>query len=147
MALNLDDARELVAEADRLLGRAWEQFPRSRTGLNPSDVEVAEHCYGQAAQAYLAAAAEYQRGRPAPESFDVSPTELAKSLDGRLRVEAEAALRVACEVDQTLDDARVEQTRILAEELRERFVHAAPELFNRSIEAGLDRPQGGVWSR
>jgi hypothetical protein len=150
MVPNVDEARELMAEGDRLLGRAWEQAPSSKRGLSSVDLALAEHYYGQAAQAYLVGAAEYQHGRAATPSGAAmeDPNELINSLEGRLRIEAESALRSAS--GQAPDDspgAAVGRAQTFAEELRDRFAHAAPELFHGHADFGPPRTEGADRSR
>ena len=150
MVPNVDEARELMAEGDRLLGRAWEQAPSSKPGLSNVDLALAEHYYEQAAQAYLVGAAEYQHGRAATETGAAmeDPDELIHSLEGRLRIEAESAWRSASE--QAPDDTRhaaVARAQTFAEELRDRFAHAAPELFHRHADLGRDRNADSLRSR
>jgi hypothetical protein len=138
MVPNVDEARELMAEGDRLLGRAWEQAPSSKPGLSNADLALAEHYYEQAAQAYLVGAAEYQHGRAATQTGAAmeDTDELIQSLEGRLRVEAESALRSAAGRAQSF-----------AEELRDRFAHAAPELFHGNADLGPPRSEGADRSR
>ncbi len=150
MQTNLDEARELMAEGDRLLGRAWEHGPSSKPGLTAADLDLAGQYYAQAAQAYLVGAVEYQHGRAATRDGAAmeDTAELIHSLDGRLRTEAETALRAA--TDRAPDDSRggaVERARTLAEELRDRFAHAAPELFHGDADLGLHRGEDSSWSR
>ena len=142
MSPNVRDARELVIEGDRLLGRAWEQFPRSRTSLGPSDLAVAEHSYAEAARLYLAAAVEYQGTSEAIDVFEADPGDLVTTLNGQLRAEATAALADAERLLRDASDAAVERERAFAEGLRERFSHALPELFPvASNDAGRVIPE------
>ena len=139
MVPNVDEARELMAEGDRLLGRAWEHAPSSKRGLSNVDLALAEHYYGQAAEASLVGAGEYQHGRAATRTGAAmeDPNELIESLEGRLRIEAESALRSAS--GQVPDDsprAAVESAQTFAEELRDRFAHAAPEPFHGDAHLG-----------
>ena len=150
MVPNVDEARELMAEGDRLLGRAWEHAPSSKRGLSNVDLALAEHYYGQAAQAYLVGAAEYQHGRATTRTGAAmeDPNDLIDSLEGRLRIEAESALRSAS--GQAPDDsprAAVESAQTFAEELRDRFAHAAPELFHGNAHLGPQRTEGTDRSR
>lgn len=150
MVPNVDEARELMAEGDRLLGRAWEQAPSSKPGLSTADLALAEHYYEQAAQAYLVGAAEYQHGRAATQTGAAmeDPDELIHSLEGRLRIEAESAWSSAAE--QAPDDTRhaaVARAQAFAEELRDRFAHAAPELFHAHSDLGRDRNADSLRSR
>ena len=41
----------------------------------------------------------------------------------------------------------VERAQMFAEELRERFAHAAPELFTRPLDTGCARIDTPTWSR
>jgi hypothetical protein len=139
-----------MAEGDRLLGRAWEYGRSSKPGLAPGDLELAEHYYAQAAQAYLVGAAEYQRGRAVTRDGAAleDPIELVRSLDGRLRAEAEGALRSASTPVAAESRHRgVERARIFAEDLRHRFLEAAPELFRGGADIGINRAQDTSWSR
>ena len=150
MERNAAEAMDLMAEGDRLLGRAWEYGRGGKPGLTAADHELAEHYYAQAAQAYLVGAVEYQRGRAAnPDGSAMDdPTELIHSLQGALRTEAEAALRDAADrarADGGSDAA--EWARVFAEELRDRFAHAAPELFHGAIDIGIEHTQQSSWSR
>jgi hypothetical protein len=129
MSPNVSDARELVAEGDRLLGRAWEHFPRSRASVSPADLGVAEHYYSDAARMYLAAAAEYQGCDDAIDVFAAGSADLLSTLDGQLRAESEAAWAEASLSAADATDRALECARSFAEGLRDRFSHALPELF------------------
>lgn len=149
MERNAIEAAELMAEGDRLLGRAWEYGRPPKPGLNAGDLDLAEHYYAQAAQAYLVGAVEYQKGRAVNRDGSAmdDPSELVHSLQGSLRSEAEAAFR---SVERAQGDGRsgaVERARAVAEELRDRFAHAAPELFHGAIDIGIEHPQPSSWSR
>lgn len=145
------EAMDLMAEGDRLLGRAWEDYGRPlKPGLTGADLELAEYYYVQAAQAYLVGAVEYQRGRAAnPDGSAMDdPTELIHSLQGALRTEAEAALRDAADRSRAGGESdAAERARVFAEEIRDRFAHAAPELFHGAIDIGIEHTQQPSWSR
>lgn len=145
------EAMDLMAEGDRLLGRAWEDYGRPlKPGLGATELELAEYYYAQAAQAYLVGAVEYQQGRAArgDGSAMEDPNELLHSLHGSLRTEAEAALRSASESGGNgAKTGTAERARVFAEELRDRFAHAAPELFHGALDIGIDRAPQSSWSR
>lgn len=152
MPSNVENARNWMAEGDRLLGRAWESLRTPKNGVPAADLDLAEHYVSQATQAYLLGAVEYQQrsagvanGEPAESS------ELIQRLDGRLRTEAEAALRATHRAGPAVghDDESelVERARAVAEDLRARLAHAAPELFNRQVDTGVDRAHGSTPSR
>src|SRR5262245_57682415 len=142
MERNAAEAMDLMAEGDRLLGRAWEYGRPAKSGLSAADLELAESYYAQAAQAYLVGAVEYQHGRAATADGTAmeDTTDLVRSLDGRLRTEAEEALRHAAR--QPGNEDRIggaERARMFAEELRDRFAHTAPELFHGAVDIGIER--------
>lgn len=129
MSPNVSEARELVVEGDRLLGRAWEHFPRSRTSVSPAALGLAEHLYSDAARMYLAAAAEYQGRDDVIDVFAAESADLLSTLEGRLRAESEAAWSDASRAAADAADRDLECARSFAEGLRDRFSHALPELF------------------
>jgi hypothetical protein len=150
MERNAIEAAELMAEGDRLLGRAWEYGRPVKAGLSAADLDLAEYYYAQAAEAYLVGAVEYQSGRAVTRDGAAleDPTELVQSLQGSLRAEAESALRDATAGTRNASRPEaVESARTFAEELRDRFAHAAPELFHGAIDIGIERPQQSSWSR
>jgi hypothetical protein len=150
MQPKVDEARELMAEGDRLLGRAWEYGRSWKPGATPADLDLAGHYYAQAAQAYLVGAVEYQHGRAATrDGAAMEETgDLVQALDGRLRTEAEAAISASCErVRDGAPDTAVERARVFAEELRDRFADAAPELFHGPIDPGFKQTQEWSMSR
>lgn len=149
MDRNVDEARELMAEGDRLLGRAWEHGRPSKPGFTAADFDLAELYYAQAAQAYLVGAAEYQHGRAVTRDGAAmeDPIELVQSLEGRLRAEAESALRATNVVAEESRNSAVERARVFAEDLRHRFAQAAPDLFHGGADRGVDCQQDSSRSR
>jgi hypothetical protein len=150
MQPNVDEARELMAEGDRLLGRAWEYGRSSKPGVTPADLDLAGHYYAQAAQAYLVGAVEYQHGRAATRDGAAMEelSDLVRALEGRLRTEAEGALSTSCErVRDGAADTTLERARVFAEELRDRFADAAPELFRGPIDPAFKQTQESSMSR
>ena len=150
MEPNAAEAMDLMAEGDRLLGRAWEYGRPAKSGLSAADLEMAEYYYAHAAQAYLVGAVEYQHGRAAASDGTAmeDPTELVRSLDGPLRAEAEEALSQA-DREAGGDDPiqAAERARMFAEELRDRFAHAAPELFHGAVDVGIEHQSQDIRSR
>jgi hypothetical protein len=143
MPSSLDEVRDWMEEGDRLLARAWEHLAAS--DADPSMRELADGHFSRAAQTYLGGAVEYQRGpgtaMRSGGDFD-EPAQLIQRLDGRLRVEAEAAWVDSTRSSAALQDddrSSVERARTFAEQLRDRFSRAVPEAFNRSIDADVER--------
>jgi len=141
MERDTNEVRELMAEGDRMLGRAWEHSPSSKAGVTTANVELAEYYYTQAAQAYLVGAVEYQRGRAVADdgSALTDTDDLVRSLEGHLRTEADGAVRTAERVGRDSAHSGVEHARVLAEELRDRFAHTEPELFGGATDVGIER--------
>lgn len=150
MEPNLDDVRAWMEDGDRLLAQSWDYLAAS--DADPAQLEFAEQGFARATRSYLSGAIEYQhRGSAAVDaSADEPPARLAIRLDGRLRAEADAAQSSSARRHVTSRDARrvsVERAQMLAEELRERFAHAAPELFTRPVETTYERGDAPVRSR
>jgi hypothetical protein len=143
MQPNLDDVREWIAEGDRLMAQAYDYL--NIGAADPMQLDLAGRHFSRAAQAYLAGGVEYQHGPDAAVQGGAvidDPAELIGRLDGHLRDEADAAANVAGGQAPAPDNARraaAERSRTFAEELRERFAHAAPDLFTRPTEAGFER--------
>ena len=143
MPANLEDVREWMAEGDRLMAQAYDYLDVGTD--DPLQLDLAGRHFSQAAQAYLAGGVEYQLGSDAPQqagSMIDDPAALIGRLDGRLRDEADAAAKAAGGPSAATHEARrsaVERSRTFAEELRERFSYAAPDLFRRPAESGVQR--------
>ena len=143
MQPNLEDTRYWMEEGDRLLAQSWDYLAAS--DADPAQLAFAAQSFDRSARAYLAGAVEYQRGPQAAVQGGApleDATELVHRLDGRLRAEAEAAQQSAMRQRPSSQDGRraaVERAQLLAEELRERFSHAEPELFTRPSDSGFER--------
>jgi hypothetical protein len=151
MQPNLEDIRYWMGEGDRLLAQSWDYLAASEA--DPIQLELAAQSFDRCARAYLAGAVEYQRG-PQAAVHGGAPledtTELVQRLDGRLRAEAEAAQESAMRQRPSSQDGprvAVARAQMLAEELRERFAHAEPELFTRPSNSGFERTDAPTWSR
>ena len=150
MRASIEDARELIAEGDRLMGQAWERAQAAKGAVTDLDLTLAEDCFERAAQAYLVGAVEYQesqRGAEHPRFVSDEPDELIQRLDGHLGVEAAAALQAARRLPKTSAQASVYQAQSFAENVRDRFARALPELFNRPADTGVERSDSRNWSR
>ena len=151
MQPNLDDVREWMAEGDRLMAQAYDYLNIGTA--DPMQLDLAGRHFSRAAQAYLAGGVEYQHGPNAAVQAGAvidDPAELIRRLDGLLRDEAYAAASAAgghAPVSDTARRAAAERSRTFAEELRERFAHAAPDLFTRPAESGFERTAGSVRGR
>jgi hypothetical protein len=143
MPANLEDVREWMAEGDRLMAQAYDYLDVGTD--DPLQLDLAGRHFSRAAQAYLAGGVEYQHGPDAPVQAGAvidDPAALIRRLDGHLRDEADAAAKAAGGHSPAPDDARraaAERSRTFAEDLRERFSHAAPNLFTRPAESGFER--------
>ena len=151
MSANLEDVREWMAEGDRLMAQAYDYLHGGAD--DPLQLDLAGRHFSRAAQAYLAGGVEYQLGADAPvQGADLihDPAALIGRLDGHLRDEADAAAKAAGGPSPAAHDARrsaVERSRTFAEELRERFSYAAPHLFTRPAESGVQRTPVSVRGR
>jgi hypothetical protein len=143
MPTNLGEVQEWMEEGDRLLSRGWEHLAAADT--DPSELDIAGHHFSRAAQTYLAGAVAYQRGSGTAMGAGAvidEPAELMRRLEGRLGVEAVAAETAAVRQAHSTHNSQqsfVARARVFAEQLRDRFSHAAPEAFNRSVESDLER--------
>ena len=143
MSANLDDVREWMAEGDRLMAQAYDYLDVGAD--DPLQLDLAGRHFSRAAQAYLAGGVEYQHGPdPAMQAGDVvdDPAALIGRLNGHLHDEADAAAKAAGGPSPATHEARrsaVERSRTFAEGLRERFSYAAPDLFRRPAESGVQR--------
>lgn len=151
MQPNLEDVREWMAEGDRLMAEAYDYLNIGTS--DPMQLDLAGRYFSRAAQAYLAGGVEYQHGPDAAvQAGDVidDPAALIARLDGHLRDEADVAANTAGGQSPTPDDARraaAERSRTFAEELRDRFSHAAPHLFTRPAGSGFERTVVSVRGR
>ena len=151
MPANLEDVREWMAEGDRLMAQAYDYLDVSAD--DPLQLDLAGRHFSRAAQAYLAGGVEYQHGpAPAVQAGAVidDPAALIGRLDGHLRDEADAAAKAAGGRASAPGDGRraaAERSRAFAEDLRERFEHAAPEFFTRPAESGVQRTAVSVRGR
>ena len=150
MQPNLDEVRAWMEQGDRLLAQSWDYL--AAADADPAQLQFAGETFSQATRSYLTGAVEYQHGPNGVGNADAAddPSRLVSRLDGRLRAEADAARSSSMRRRVASRDSRrvtVERAQMLAEELRERFAHAAPELFTRPIETGFERPDAPVRSR
>jgi hypothetical protein len=150
MQVNLEDVREWMEQGDRLLAQSWDYLAASEA--DPAQLDLAREYFSRAAHAYLAGAVDFQQGVQAAHRVGTAANDAAQlipHLDGHLRAEAEAAQRSAQRLRRAQDARRaiVERAQTLAEELRERFAHAQPELFTRPLDAGFGRTDSPTWSR
>ena len=151
MPANLEDVREWMAEGDRLMAQAYDYLDVGTD--DPLQLDLAGRHFSRAAQAYLAGGVEYQHGPdPAVQAGAVidDPAALIGRLDGHLRDEADAAAKAAGGPSPATHEARrsaVERSRTFAEDLRERFSYAAPDLFRRPAESGVQRTPVSVRGR
>jgi hypothetical protein len=151
MPANLEDVREWMAEGDRLMAQGYDYLQGGAD--DPLQMDLAGRHFSRAAQAYLAGGVEYQLGPDNPVQAGSAiddPAALIPRLDGHLRHEADAAAKAAGGHAPAPGDARravAERSRAFAEDLRERFEHAAPDLFTRPAESGFERPAIAVRGR
>ena len=151
MPANLEDVREWMAEGDRLMAQAYDDLHGGAD--DPLQLDLAGRHFSRAAQAYLAGGVEYQLRPDAPAqagSVIDDPAALIRRLDGHLRDEADAAAKAAgrhAPVPGDVRRAAAERARAFAEDLRERFEHAAPDLFTRPAESGVERTAVSVRGR
>ncbi len=150
MQANLEDVREWMEEGDRLLAQSWDYLAASEA--DPAQLDFAREYFSRAAHAYLAGAVDFQQGAQAAHRAGIAADDAAQlipRLGGHLRAEAEAAQRSAQRLGRPQDARRaaVDRAQTLAEELRERFAHAQPELFTRPLDAGFGRTDSPTWSR
>lgn len=150
MQLNLEDVREWMEEGDRLLAQSWDYLAASEA--DPAQLDFAREYFSRAAHAYVAGAVDFQQGVQAAHRAGIAANDavqLIPHLNGHLRAEAEAAQRSAQRLRRPQDARRaaVERAQTLAEELRERFAHAQPELFTRPLDSGFGRTDSPAWSR
>ena len=150
MQANLEDVREWMEEGDRLLAQSWDYLAAS--DADPAQLDFAREYFSRAAHAYLAGAVDFQRGPQAAHRVGIAADDAAQlipQLEGHLRAEADAAQRSALRLrrPQEARRAAAERAQVLAEELRERFAHAQPELFTRPLDAGFGRTDSQTWSR
>ena len=127
--------REWTQDADRVFVRAQQHLAAFDTALTPGELDMALHDFTLAGQMYLAGALQYQRGSEAVAGpGSTSSADLIRHLEGHLQSEAVAALDAsegrAVRADARLSD--VDRAQVLAQELRDRFSHAVPELFDRA---------------
>jgi hypothetical protein len=150
MRATVTDAIEAMSEGDRLLAQGTERL--EPTGRKPAHTELAlaEDSFERAARAYLAGAAEYQHAqrqedhpRFASDQFD----DLIKALDAQLAAEAVAALQAAKREPKNSEEGSVYQAQAFAENLRDRFSHALPELFHHPSDASWNRSDSRIWGR
>jgi hypothetical protein len=149
---SLDDARAWMQDGDRLRERASRRITDRHGAAAAGDLDIATHDYGRAAELYLTGAVAYQHGDRGVEASAGTlgdTRRLVESLDGRLRSEADAAWRGAQRDRADDGDARtrLESGRAFADALRERFAHAAPELFDRGAQAAPAREPSVVRGR
>ena len=151
MSANLEDVREWMAEGDRLMAQAYDHLNIGTA--DPMQLDLAGRHFSRAAQAYLAGGVEYQHGPDATVQAGAvieDAAALIRRLDGQLRNEADAAANAAGRHAGAPGEARraaAERARTFAEDVRERFSHAAPDLFTRPAESGVERTAVSVRGR
>lgn len=150
MRATVTDAIEAMAEGDRLLAHGTERL--EPTGRKPTQTEMAlaEDSFERATRAYLAGAAEYQhaqRHADHPRFASDQFGDLIKALDAQLAAEAVAALEVAKREPKNAEEGSVYQAQAFAENVRDRFSHAMPELFHRPSDASWNRSDSRMWGR
>lgn len=129
--------REWTQDGDRVFVRAQQHLAAFDTALTPGELDMALHDFTLAGQMYVTGALQYQRGSGAvayASSGSTSSADLIRHLEGHLQSEGVAALD-ASEGRTVRADARlteVDRAQVLAQELRDRFSHAVPELFDRA---------------
>jgi hypothetical protein len=117
-------ARHYARLANGYLLRSYEHMKQWRETRDDRFGGMAHACYRQAAQLFLMAAIRFDdRPVAAPSSPLPSVDDLLPQLRGRLRYEAEVALRVATSA------LTRHYWRDVAEGLRQRFERAEPSLF------------------
>jgi hypothetical protein len=121
-------AQDYALLANAYLLKSYEHVKELRDTRAERHSAMAQGCYRQAAKLYLMAALKYQQQPvPAPSGPLPSVDDLLPRLQGRLRFEAEGALRVA--------SAAVTRHywRDFAEALRHRFERAEPSMFQDRV--------------
>ena len=151
MPTNLEDVREWMAEGDRLMAQAYDYLNVGTA--DPMQLDLAGRHFSRAAQAYLAGGVEYQHGPSATVQAGAvidNPAALIRRLDGQLRSEAEASANAAgghAAAPSETRRAAAERSRTFAEDVRDRFSHAAPDLFARPAESAVQRTAVSVRGR
>jgi hypothetical protein len=117
-------ARDYAVLANAYLLRSYDHIKRLRETRDERLSALAHACYRQSATLFLMAAARFH-DVPVPPPSDRLPSvdDLLPLLKGRLRFEAEAALRTASAA------LTRHYWRDFAEALRQRFERAEPALF------------------
>jgi hypothetical protein len=117
-------ARDYALLANAYLLRSYEHLKQLRETRDDRYSGMAHACYQQAVQLFLMAAIRFD-GRPVAAPSGTLPTvdDLLPQLRGRLRYEAEVALRIATSA------LTRHYWRDFAEALRQRFERAEPSLF------------------
>jgi hypothetical protein len=150
MRANVADAIEAMAEGDRLLGQGAERLEPGTRAVTRTDLALAEDYFERASRAYLVGAVEYQHARRNEEHPRFASDEfgdLIRELDAQLAAEATAALQAAKRVPKDSEHGSVYQAQAFAENVRDRFSRALPELFHRPSDASWNRSDGRMWSR
>jgi hypothetical protein len=130
--VSLDDARAWMQDGDRLLRRASGRMAGSRARSDTGEMDIATHDYARAAELYLTGAVAYQHGREGVERSagpSTNTRRLIDPLEGRLLADADGAWRATRDAHPD-PPSRLESARAFANGLRDRFGHAAPELFD-----------------
>lgn len=134
--------RDWTNDADQLFLRAQQHLAAFDTALTTSELELALLNFDRAAQMYVTAVIQYQRGSEAVAvaAPGATPTvDLLRHLEGHLQAEGFAALenaaRVTPRANRDMTDAARAQTFV--QELRDRFSHAVPELFESPAAPAL----------
>jgi hypothetical protein len=114
--------------ANAYMLKAYEHLKVLRETRDERHTSMAQACYRQAAQLYLIAAIRFVDQPVVPPAGKLpSVDDLLPQLQGRLRYEAEAALRVAASA------LTRHYWRDFAEALRHRFERAEPALFQDRV--------------
>ena len=137
------DADRILAEGSRLLE------PKERV---PTDLDFvdAAHCLDLARDAYLNGAIEhqrYQRGAESVSTDPVPPNRLFDEVDGHLGLEARAARDEAKKLPKDTVQASALQAQAFAENVRDRFARALPQLFNQTNDTSRTPSSRQPWSR
>ena len=150
MRARITDAIEAMTEGDRLYGQGVERL--EPPGRRPTTLEItsAEDYFERAAKAYLVGASEYQHAQRNEDhaSFESDGFgDLIRELDTQLAAEAVAALQAAKRTPQESAEGSVYQAQAFAENLRDRFSRAMPEVFQGAAVGGVNRSDSRLWSR
>lgn len=150
MRANLENAKQLMLDGDRLLAEGSRRL--EPTGGIPTDLDFvdAAHCLDLARDAYLQGAIEhqrYQRGAESVTGDPVPPSRLFDELEGHLGLEARVAREEAKKLPKSTAQAAALQAQAFAENVRDRFARALPQLFNQASDTPRNQSSRHAWSR